>query len=249
MAILLTNDDGFNALGIQEIYQKLKLENDIKIVAPKDNCSGMSASITLKKDIHLEKVDSSSYIVDGTPADCSYLGLTSLFLGEISQVISGINLGANLGNDVLYSGTVGAALAGRGLEHPPIAISVASYTPLDINFISRLSSDLVQKIRSQDISPNILVNINIPDISENQYKGIKVTKLNHVRPISFPKPIDESTRNPIFQIGPSSIPSQVPDNTDVHAVNSGYVSVSFLDYTLSIDCLELPQNLEIELNE
>ena len=249
MAILLTNDDGFNALGIQEIYQKLKLENDIKIVAPKNNCSGMSASITLKKDIHLEKVDSSSYIVDGTPADCSYLGLTSLFLGEISQVISGINLGANLGNDVLYSGTVGAALAGRGLKHPPIAISVASYTPLDINFISRLSSDLIEKIKSQDISSDILVNINIPDIAENQYRGIKVTKLNHVRPISFPKRIDESTRNPIFKIGPSGIPSQVPDYTDVHAVNSGYVSVSFLNYTLSIDCLELPQNLEIELNE
>ena len=248
MAILLTNDDGFNALGIQEIYKKLTLENDIKIVAPKDNCSGMSASITLKKDIHLEKVDNSSYIVDGTPADCSYLGLTSLFLGEISQVISGINLGANLGNDVLYSGTVGAALAGRGLEFPPIAISVASYAPKDINFVSRLSSDLVQKIRSQDMNSNMLVNINIPDITETEYKGLKVTKLNDVRPISFPNKINESSSNPIFQIGPSSIPSHVPENTDVHAVNSGYISVTFLDYTLSINSSWLPENIEIELN-
>ncbi|MEK9649551.1 MAG: 5'/3'-nucleotidase SurE [Gammaproteobacteria bacterium] len=249
MAILLTNDDGFDALGIQELFLKLKNQADIKIVAPRKNCSGMSACISLKKDIYLESVDENYYIVDGTPADCSYLGLTSLYHGKISQVVSGINLGANLGNDVFYSGTVGAALSGRGLEFPPIAISVASYNPRDVNFIADLSSNLVLKIRSMRIDSNILININIPDITRSLFRGIKITKLNNIRPQSFPDLIKKNDRNLIYQIGPSSIPSDVPENTDVHAINNGFVSISFLDYSLTDNPTSVLPGLEIELNE
>ncbi|MGA1761632.1 MAG: 5'/3'-nucleotidase SurE [Gammaproteobacteria bacterium] len=248
MAILLTNDDGYFAKGIQELNQTLMSFSKVKVIAPKANCSGLSASITLRKDIHVEKITHSNFIVNGTPADCSYLGLTSLFAGEISQVVSGINLGANLGNDVLYSGTVGAALAGRGLEFPPVAISVAAYEPKELSFIAKLSSNLVQRIRSLEIDPNLLININFPDITENQYKGTKITVLNKLRPTSFPDVVDPSIDNPIFQIGPSSISSDASDDSDHKAISEGFVSVSLLDYSFTTSLNLFALDLEKELN-
>ena len=108
MKILLTNDDGYEAQNIQKLYEKLSEDNEVWIIAPKHNCSGMSAAISYLKEIDVEKISDRIYAVDGTPADCSYLGLLSIVDFEFDIVISGINHGANIGNDVLYSGTVGA---------------------------------------------------------------------------------------------------------------------------------------------
>ena len=127
MKILLTNDDGYKAHNIQKMYEELSKDHDVWIVAPKNNCSGMSAAISYLSEIEVTKIDDKIYAVDGTPADCTYLGLLSIVDFEFDIVISGINHGANIGNDVLYSGTVGAAVGGRNLKYPPIAISVASY--------------------------------------------------------------------------------------------------------------------------
>ena len=146
MKILLTNDDGYDADNLKSLYKKLSKNHEVWIVAPKNNCSGMSAAISYLKEIEVIKIDERIYAVDGTPADCSYLGLLSIVDFEFDIVISGINHGANIGNDVIYSGTVGAAVGGRNLKYPPIAISVASYDAKDINFISDKSIEIINKI-------------------------------------------------------------------------------------------------------
>ena len=121
MKILLTNDDGFDAENIKILYKELSKNHEVWMFAPKNNCSGMSAAISYLNEIEVTKVDDRIYAVDGTPADCSYLGLLSIVDFEFDIVVSGINHGANIGNDVLYSGTVGAAVGGRNLKYPPIA--------------------------------------------------------------------------------------------------------------------------------
>ena len=113
MNILLTNDDGYQAAGITELHKSLSKEHTVYLVAPEGNCSGMSAAISLRKEIEVKEISKNVYSVCGTPADCSYLGLLSIISEPIEMILSGINLGANLGEDIFYSGTVGAAIAGR----------------------------------------------------------------------------------------------------------------------------------------
>ena len=125
MKILLTNDDGYLASNIQNLYKRLSEDHEVWMIAPKGNCSGMSAAISFLKEIEIVKVDERIYTVEGTPADCTYFGLLGMVDFEFDMVVSGINHGANIGNDVIYSGTVGAAVGGRKLKYPPIALSVA----------------------------------------------------------------------------------------------------------------------------
>lgn len=145
MNILLTNDDGYTAVGIEELSSALGVSNNIFLVAPKTNCSGMSAAISLHKEIEVEEIAKNTYAVSGTPADCSYLGLLSIISEPIDMIVSGINLGANLGEDVFYSGTVGAAIAGRRLNYVPVAFSVAAYQPKHIKFIAKKAAEITQQ--------------------------------------------------------------------------------------------------------
>ena len=135
MNILLTNDDGYKASGITELYKALSEEHKVFLIAPKDNCSGMSAAISLRKEIKVEEISENIFSVSGTPADCSYLGLLTVIQDPIDMIVSGINLGANLGEDIFYSGTVGAAIAGRRLDYVPVAFSVAAYNLKILNLL------------------------------------------------------------------------------------------------------------------
>ena len=166
MKILLTNDDGYDAENIKSLCKELSKNHEVWIVAPKHNCSGMSAAISYLNEIEVTKLEDKIYAVDGTPADCSYLGLLSIVDFEFDIVISGINHGANIGNDVLYSGTVGAAIGGRNLKYPPIAISVASYDAKDINFISKKSVELIEKI----ISSNKIQEVSFFEIEDKKFE-------------------------------------------------------------------------------
>ena len=148
MNILLTNDDGFDADGIKAIRTALEKSHNVYVVAPEKNCSGLSASISYMKEIEIKRESERLYIVKGTPADCAYIGLLNLLNDEIDVLVSGINLGANIGNDVLYSGTVGAALGGRKLKFPPIAISSCEYKPKSLEFIANKSCELIESITS-----------------------------------------------------------------------------------------------------
>ena len=195
MKVLLTNDDGYDAENIKSLCKELSKNHEVWIVAPKNNCSGMSAAISYLNEIEVTKLEDKIYAVDGTPADCSYLGLLSIVDFEFDIVISGINHGANIGNDVLYSGTVGAAIGGRNLKYPPIAISVASYNAKDINFISKKSVELIEKLISSNAFVGKVININFPDINQNEFKGVLATVLSKRDVPAKPIRVDDSSSN------------------------------------------------------
>ena len=178
------------------------------------------------------------FAVDGTPADCSYLGLLSIVDFEFDMVVSGINHGANIGNDVLYSGTVGAAVGGRNLKYPPIAISVASYDAQDINFIAKKSCEIINKIFSANGAlKGRVININFPDITEDEYKGIKSTVISKrdipARPIKLES---DSSEDGIYKYRYNLSGEPLKEDTfitDAEAVKNGFVSFSVLDYGLN----------------
>ena len=236
MKILLTNDDGFDAENIKILYKELSKNHEVWIVAPKNNCSGMSAAISYLNEIEVTKVDDRIYAVDGTPADCSYLGLLSIVDFEFDIVVSGINHGANIGNDVLYSGTVGAAVGGRNLKYPPIAISVASYDAKDIEFITKKSIELIEKIvSSNEIFNGKVININFPDINEEEFKGVIATGLSKRGIPAKPIRIDNQDSKNLYRYRYNLSGEPLKDTfmTDAEAIKTGYVSVSVLDYSLS----------------
>ena len=234
MRILLTNDDGYDAENIKSIFKELSVNHEVWIVAPKNNCSGLSAAISYLNEIEVIKLDERIYAVDGTPADCSYLGLLSIFDFEFDIVISGINHGANIGNDVLYSGTVGAAIGGRNLKYPPIAISVASYAAKDIDFISKKSVELIENIVLSNMLSGKVININFPDINQNEFKGVLATALSKRDVPAKPIRIDDSSSNSYrYKYNLSGEPLEDKYMTDAEAVKNGYVSFSVLDYSLN----------------
>ena len=236
MKILLTNDDGFDAENIKSLYKELNKNHEVWIVAPKNNCSGMSAAISYLNEIEVMKIDDRMYAVDGTPADCSYLGLLSIVDFEFDIVVSGINHGANIGNDVLYSGTVGAAVGGRNLKYPPIAISVASYDAKDIEFVTKKSVELIEKIASSyEIFNGKVININFPDINEEDFKGVLATGLSKRDVPAKPIKIDNQDSKESYRYRYNLSGEPLKDNfmTDAEAIKNGYVSVSALDYSLN----------------
>ncbi|MDA7796840.1 5'/3'-nucleotidase SurE [Gammaproteobacteria bacterium] len=233
MNILLTNDDGYTALGIKELSSALGISNNIFLVAPKKNCSGMSAAISLHQEIAVEEIAKNIYAVSGTPADCSYLGLLSIISEPIDMIVSGINLGANLGEDVFYSGTVGAAIAGRRLTYVPVAFSVAAYHPKNIKFIAQKASEITQQVTNLPADQNLLVNVNFPDIPASEVQGIKITSLGKRGVPDSPKLVRKNKSSALYSFGASGglIPNQ--KNTDIQAVNNNFISISILDYNLT----------------
>ena len=231
MSILVTNDDGFEAIGIQALLSSTKTLDPI-MVAPKHNCSGMSAAISLRKEVKVKQLNSKEFVVTGTPADCSYFGLYGMNENNIEQVVSGINLGANLGTDVFYSGTVGAAIAGINLKYAPVAISVCSFSPRDISFIADKAFELIRKFRSISLQQNSLININFPDILKQDYKGELYTKLAKRGAPEAPNIISKKDQLSFtFSASGDFIDGQT--DTDMQAIENGYVSVSILNYDIS----------------
>ena len=228
MKILLTNDDGYDAVNIKKFFKYLSKEHDVWMVAPKNNCSGMSSAISFLKETKIEKINDRIYAVDGTPADCVYFGMLSIIEDGVDMVVSGINHGANIGTDVIYSGTVGAAAGGRGLKYPPLAISAETYEVKDLDYICRKSYEFVNKF-SKDKNKFLgnLVNINFPDLIESDVNGVRATSLAQ-RGVPQ-KPI---VNGDYYRYNFSGIPMKSSDSlTDAQALSDGYISVSLLDYS------------------
>ena len=228
MKILLTNDDGYDAVNIKNFFKYLSKEHDVWMVAPKNNCSGMSSAISFLKETKIEKISDRIYVVDGTPADCVYFGMLSIIEDGVDMVVSGINHGANIGTDVIYSGTVGAAAGGRGLKYPPLAISAETYEVKDLDYICRKSCEFVNKF-SKDKNKFLgnLVNINFPDLIESDVNGVRATSLAQ-RGVPQ-KPI---VNGDYYRYNFSGIPMKSSDSlTDAQALSDGYISVSLLDYS------------------
>ena len=248
MKILLTNDDGYQAPNIQNLYRKLSQNHDVWIIAPENNCSGMSAAISFLKDTEIRQVEERIYAVDGTPADCTYFGLLGIVDFEFDMVVSGINHGANLGTDVIYSGTVGAAVGGRKLKYPPLALSVASYETVNMDFIVNKTAKIIDTIKSlPEQFHGKVFNVNFPDLSEDECKGIKITSLAKRGVPSKPIVISSDGDIKKYRYNLSGEPVDEPTLTDARAVKDGYISVSILDYDL--DQEPLRKNLKSFFNE
>ena len=235
MNILLTNDDGYKASGINELFNALSTEHNVFLIAPQENCSGMSAAISLRKEIKVDEISKNIFSVSGTPADCSYLGLLSVIPEQIDMIVSGINLGANLGEDVFYSGTVGAAIAGRRLNYVPVAFSVAAFNPKNLRFISEQSLLITNQISKLPPDQNLLVNVNFPDLPSSQIEGTRITSLGKRGTPDIPDLTRTKDSSKFYSFGPSGslLPGQV--GTDIQAIEQNYISISILDYNLSAD--------------
>jgi 5'-nucleotidase len=226
LRILLSNDDGYQARGLRTLAEHLKPLADVVIVAPDRNRSGASNSLTLETPLRVERVEHNLYYVNGTPTDCVHIAITGLLEHQPDVLISGINNGANLGDDVLYSGTVAAAMEGRFLGIPSIAVSLVLRDGEHYATAAELVRRLVERNVTDPLPTDAILNINVPDLPAAELQGIRVTRLGF-RHKSEPavKALDPNNR-PIYWIGPPGAGQDAGPGTDFHAVASGYVSVS-----------------------
>ena len=229
MKILLSNDDGYHAIGIQELIKQLEKEHDIYVAAPSKNHSAGSSALSVRKDIKINNIKKNHYIIDGTPSDCVHIALTCLIKDKIDMVVSGINLGANLGDDVIYSGTVAAALEGRHLEMSPIAISLVSHDKLSMSKAAIESSKIIQEIVcKEEISKKTLLNINIPDF-ESENLSFEFTRLGK-RGIPLPA---SNIKDDFYKIGAAGPPEDDSEGTDFYCINKNKISITPLTYDLT----------------
>jgi 5'-nucleotidase len=230
MKILLSNDDGYFASGIQALIKELEKKHDVYVAAPAVNHSAGSSALSVRKNIKVDNIQKNHYVIDGTPADSVHIALSSLIKDKIDMVVSGINLGANLGDDVIYSGTVAAALEGRHLEMSPIAISLVSHEIITIDEAAVISADLVERITlKKNISKNTLLNINIPDCHKKN-SGIEYTKLGTR---DTPIPAQKINDDGFYKIGAAGPPKDNSPGTDFFAISKSNISISPILYDLT----------------
>ncbi|QKT02428.1 5'/3'-nucleotidase SurE [Ectothiorhodospiraceae bacterium 2226] len=234
MNILVSNDDGYLAPGIQCLAEALRSVGEVTVVAPDRDRSGASNSLTLEYPIRATWMDARTARVDGTPTDCVHLAITGLLDEEPDMVISGINAGANMGDDVLYSGTVAAAMEGRFLGLPAIAASlVYQGQPQHFDTAARAVVHLIERLRSDPLPADTILNVNVPDVPWDQLQGFEATRLGH-RHKSEPvvRATDPRGRE-IYWVGPAGAEQDAGPGTDFHAVRRGYVSVSPIQVDLT----------------
>lgn len=239
MNILLSNDDGYAAKGLICLAEALTGLAEISVVAPERNQSGASNSLTLERPLRATKMDNGYIKVDGTPTDCVHLAITGLLSKEPSMVIAGINHGANLGDDVLYSGTVAAATEGRFLGLPALAISLASPNPQHFDAAMQVAVCLFKKIQEEPLPDDTILNVNVPDVPVNEIAGYQSTRLGQrhkAEPVI--KSVDPRGRE-IYWVGPPGPEQDAGPGTDFYAIKSNYVSVTPLQVDLTrFDAIE-----------
>lgn len=233
MKILISNDDGYMAEGIKALADALSTIGDITVVAPDRNRSGASNSLTLENPLRLNKLDNGVYRVEGTPTDCVHLAITGLLEDEPDMVVSGINSGANLGDDVLYSGTVAAAMEGRFLGLPAIAISLASHTGVHYETAAWVAQKLVKQLQHTALPADTILNVNVPDLPVDEITGFESTRLGHrhkAEPVI--KEFDPRGRE-MYWVGPAGEEQDAGPGTDFDAIRRGAVSVTPLQVDLT----------------
>jgi len=225
--ILISNDDGIDAIGIEVLAKHLESLARLTIVAPDRDRSGASNSLTLDQPIRILSHRENRYRVAGTPTDCVHLALTGLLDKEPDMVVSGINRGANLGDDVIYSGTVAAAMEGRYLGRPAIAVSLAfNGKPSHFDSAALAVVELIQRLLLDPLPADTILNVNVPDLPWAEIKGYEVTRLGH-RHRAEPFVLQEDPRGrPVYWIGPPGAEQDAGAGTDFNAIRKGYVSVT-----------------------
>ncbi len=233
MKILVSNDDGYLATGIIALTEALERVADVVVVAPDRNRSAASSSLTLDRPLRVAEVAKNRYRVDGTPSDCVHLALTGFLDFEPDLVVSGINHGANLGDDVIYSGTVAAALEGRFLGLPTIAVSLVGHDLRHFDAAARIAAELVRKIDRTGLSPDVVLNVNVPNRPYEEIAGLRATRLGfRHKSEAIVKDTDPYGR-PIYWVGPAGAGQDAGEGTDFRAIEEGAASVTPLRVDLT----------------
>ena len=236
MEILITNDDGIFAPGLWRLARELKQIAKITIVAPDREQSGSGTAVTLRQPLRVQKVkplvpEVETYSVEGTPIDSILLALGKLLKGGVDLVVSGINSGPNLGDDVLISGTVGAALTGYLHGLPTLAISIASLDSHYLDNAARLTAQLAKRIANHHLEGNTLLNINLPSLPLEEIKGIRITKLaskSHIDTVEE----GHDGRKAYYWLVRQKLNKNVAENTDIWAIEQGNISITPLNAEL-----------------
>jgi len=235
MRILISNDDGYKADGIIQLAKSLSAIAEVIVVAPSENKSAASSSLTIGKALKPIQIEKNVYAIDATPSDCVHLALCGFIKESIDLVVTGINFGANLGDDVIYSGTVAGAIEGRFLGLPSIAMSLASWECKHFDTAGEIAKLLVAQINKAPLANNTIINVNVPDIPMTEIKGIKSTRLGNRHKS---EPSIQDLKNPsLYWIGENGKEADNGEGTDFHAVSNNFVSVT----PLQIDLTKYPE--------
>ena len=233
MHILVSNDDGCQAPGLICLAERLRQFADVTVVAPDRNRSGASNSLTLMRPLRVHSHADGARCVDGTPTDCVHLALTGLLDDPPDMVVSGINAGANLGDDVLYSGTVAAAMEGRFLGYPSIAVSSTAVEPKHYAAAAEVVVRLIDTMREVPFADSTILNVNVPDRPFDELEGVLNTRLGN-RHKAEPVIRDHDPKGrEIFWIGPTGPELDAGPGTDFDAISRGYAAVTPIQVDLT----------------
>ncbi|OJW59153.1 MAG: 5'/3'-nucleotidase SurE [Thiobacillus sp. 65-1059] len=233
MRILLSNDDGYFAPGLAALARALAPLADITVVAPERDRSGASNSLTLDRPLMLRQEPGGFYYVNGTPTDCVHLAVTGMLDHTPDMVISGINHGANMGDDTIYSGTVAAATEGYLLGVPSIAVSLANHNAQHFDTAARVVVELVQRIQAQPPTEPMLLNVNVPDRAWADLGGIRVTRLGKRHKAESVVKTTNPRGQTVYWVGAAGGAQDAGEGTDFHAVANGFVSITPLQMDLT----------------
>ncbi|MBO4968187.1 MAG: 5'/3'-nucleotidase SurE [Pseudomonas sp.] len=226
MRILISNDDGVTAPGLAALYGALADYAECVVVAPEQDKSGASSSLTLDRPLHPHTLANGFISINGTPTDCVHLAIHGLLEQQPDMVVSGINLGANLGDDVLYSGTVAAALEGRFLDRPSFAFSLVSRQVDNLPTAAFFARKLLEAHASLNLPPRTVLNVNIPNLPLAKIRGIQLTRLGHRARAAAPvRVVDPRGKAGYWIVAAGDVEDGGP-GTDFHAVMQGYVSIT-----------------------
>ena len=239
MHFLLSNDDGYTAPGLEALAAAMSRVGEVTVVAPDRDRSAASNSLTLDTPLSVKTASNGFRYVNGTPTDCVHLAITGLLEDVPDMVISGINSGPNLGDDVLYSGTVAAAMEGRFLGRPAVAISLAGRELCHYENAAMLVSRLIEIMLKQSLPADMLLNINIPDLPGDQIGKWEITRLGKRHRSEASVKMKDPKGREVYWIGPAGPGNDVGPGTDFNAINNGNISVTPLQFDLTrYDVLE-----------
>ena len=233
MKILLSNDDGYFAPSLNILAEHIAQLAKMMVIAPERNRSGASNSLTLDRPLSVRKASNGFYYVNGTPTDCVHIALTGLMEDMPDMVISGINDGANMGDDTIYSGTVAAAMEGYLLGIPSIAVSMSQHNSTHFETAAKVAVELVQHYQKHGFSSPTLLNVNVPDIPYNELQGTVVTRLGKRHKAEPVVQLKTPRNETVYWVGAAGLPYDGGEGTDFYAVANHKVSISPIQVDLT----------------
>lgn len=229
MRVLVSNDDGVDAPGIKILAEHLRgAGHEVMVVAPDRDRSGASNSLTLDLPIRTKRIDHYTCSVAGTPTDCVHLALTGMLDYDPDIVVSGINNTANLGDDVIYSGTVSAAMEGRFLGLPAVAVSLVTrkHDARHYETAARAAVQIVARLAADPLPADTILNVNVPDLAWDEVRGFETTRLGNRHRSEACLPQEDPRGNTVYWIGPAGPEQDAGPGTDFHAVRTGHISIT-----------------------